>query len=139
MKQEKSAEIVNVTRMHKKTYAPQLYDLTELQREASRMFGYSPKETLSIMQSLYEHHKAVTYPRTDSRYLSSDIVETLPRQAQGCADEAVCAACDENLAFADQGRKIVCGRQQGLRSPRHYPDGANGVSRRFERQGTQDF
>ncbi|EJL42560.1 DNA topoisomerase III [Brevibacillus sp. CF112] len=78
LKQEKSAEVVDVTRTNKKTYAPQLYDLTELQRDANRMFGYSPKETLSIMQSLYEHHKAVTYPRTDSRYLSSDIVETLP-------------------------------------------------------------
>ncbi|TGV00910.1 DNA topoisomerase III, partial [Mesorhizobium sp. M00.F.Ca.ET.186.01.1.1] len=78
LKQEKSAEVSEVTRAHKKTYAPQLYDLTELQRDANRMFGYSPKETLSIMQSLYEHHKAVTYPRTDSRYLSADIVETLP-------------------------------------------------------------
>ncbi|NRS51209.1 MULTISPECIES: DNA topoisomerase III [Brevibacillus] len=78
LKQEKNAEVIEITRAHKKTYAPQLYDLTELQRDANRMFGYSPKQTLSIMQGLYEHHKAVTYPRTDSRYLSADIVETLP-------------------------------------------------------------
>ena len=78
LKQAKSAEVVEVAKAHKKTYAPQLYDLTELQRDANRIFGYSAKETLSILQGLYEHHKVVTYPRTDSRYLSSDIVDTLP-------------------------------------------------------------
>ncbi|MCG6521971.1 DNA topoisomerase, partial [Vibrio parahaemolyticus] len=44
---------------------------------ANKMFGFSAKETLSIMQKLYEHHKVLTYPRTDSRYLTSDIVGTL--------------------------------------------------------------
>ncbi|MCM3077744.1 DNA topoisomerase III [Brevibacillus invocatus] len=78
LKQEKSAEVIEVTKAHKKSFAPQLYDLTELQRDANKMFGYSAKETLSVMQGLYEHHKVVTYPRTDSRYLSADIVETLP-------------------------------------------------------------
>jgi len=73
----KEAEIVEVAKTLKKSYAPQLYDLTELQRDANKLFGYSAKETLSIMQSLYENHKVLTYPRTDSRYLSSDIVETL--------------------------------------------------------------
>lgn len=80
LKQEKSAEVIEVAKAHKKTFAPQLYDLTELQRDANRLFGYSAKETLSIMQGLYEHHKVVTYPRTDSRYLSADIVETLPER-----------------------------------------------------------
>ena len=61
----------------KKNPAPFLYDLTELQRDANKMFGYSAKETLSIMQRLYEHHKVLTYPRTDSRYLTDDIVDTL--------------------------------------------------------------
>ncbi|WP_400164437.1 DNA topoisomerase III [Brevibacillus sp. TJ4] len=78
LKKEQSAEVAEVAKAHKKTYAPQLYDLTELQRDANRIFGYSAKETLSILQGLYEHHKVVTYPRTDSRYLSGDIVETLP-------------------------------------------------------------
>lgn len=78
LKQEQSAEVIEITKAHKKTFAPQLYDLTELQRDANRIFGFSAKETLSIMQGLYEHHKVVTYPRTDSRYLSADIVETLP-------------------------------------------------------------
>lgn len=61
----------------KQTAAPMLYDLTELQRDANKLYGYSPKQTLNIMQKLYEQHKALTYPRTDSRYLTSDIVPTL--------------------------------------------------------------
>ena len=70
-------KIVKVNKSHKKKYSPALYDLTELQRDANKIFGYSAKETLSIMQKLYEHHKILTYPRTDSRYLTDDIVETL--------------------------------------------------------------
>lgn len=74
----------SVEKKAKKTYAPALYDLTELQREANRRFGYSAKETLNIMQRLYEHHKVLTYPRTDSRYLSSDIVPTLKERIEAC-------------------------------------------------------
>ena len=74
---DKELKIVDVSENIKKKYSPQLYDLTELQRDANRIFGYSAKETLSIMQKLYEHHKVLTYPRTDSRYLTSDIVDTL--------------------------------------------------------------
>ena len=73
----KDLKIVDVKKSNKKKYAPSLYDLTELQRDANKMFGYSAKETLSIMQKLYEHHKVITYPRTDSRYLTDDIVDTL--------------------------------------------------------------
>ncbi|RFU69148.1 DNA topoisomerase III [Peribacillus saganii] len=78
----KSAEVVEVDRTRKKSYAPGLYDLTELQRDANKLFGYSAKETLSIMQRLYESHKVLTYPRTDSRYLSSDLVDTLKERLQ---------------------------------------------------------
>ncbi|MBS5064189.1 MAG: DNA topoisomerase III [Hungatella hathewayi] len=69
--------VEDVKRAPKKTYAPQLYDLTELQRDANKRFDYSAKETLNIMQRLYENHKVLTYPRTDSRYISTDIVPTL--------------------------------------------------------------
>ena len=63
--------MTSVEKVSKKQNAPGLYDLTELQRDASsRRFGYSAKETLNIMQRLYENHKVLTYPRTDSRYLS---------------------------------------------------------------------
>lgn len=56
--------------------APQLYDLTTLQREANGRFGFSARRTLQLAQSLYERHKALTYPRTDSRYLPDDYVAT---------------------------------------------------------------
>ena len=74
---DKDLKIVDVKKSNKKKYSPALYDLTELQRDANKIFGYSAKETLSIMQKLYEHHKVLTYPRTDSRYLTDDIVDTL--------------------------------------------------------------
>lgn len=80
----KQAEIIEVHKVHKKSFSPALYDLTELQRDANKIFGFSAKETLSIMQKLYETHKALTYPRTDSRYLSTDIVETLKDRVKAC-------------------------------------------------------
>lgn len=75
--QNNKLKITNITTNNKKSYAPLLYDLTELQRDANKIYGFSAKETLSIMQSLYEYHKVLTYPRTDSRYLTEDIVPTL--------------------------------------------------------------
>ena len=78
------AKVVSIDRKAKKSFAPALYDLTELQRDANKIFGYSAKETLKIMQGLYESHKVLTYPRTDSRYLSSDIVSTLPERLKAC-------------------------------------------------------
>ena len=71
-------------RTSKKQPAPGLFDLTELQREANRRFGYSAKETLNICQRLYENHKVLTYPRTDSRYLSADVVDTLKERLSAC-------------------------------------------------------
>jgi len=84
LKTAKEATVTEVDKAIKKKYAPQLYDLTELQRDANKRYGYSPKETLSIMQRLYEEHKVLTYPRTDSRYISTDIVPTLPERLRGC-------------------------------------------------------
>lgn len=80
----KDAAVVEVEKTYKKTFSPQLYDLTELQRDANRIFGYSAKETLSLMQRLYENYKVLTYPRTDSRYVSSDIVDTLKDRIKAC-------------------------------------------------------
>ncbi|TMU87682.1 DNA topoisomerase III [Bacillus sp. BHET2] len=77
LKDNKQITIQSVKKALKKTYAPSLYNLTELQRDAHKIFGFSAKETLSIMQKLYEQHKLVTYPRTDSKHLSSDMVSTL--------------------------------------------------------------
>ncbi len=81
----KDGQVIQVKRSPEKTAAPLLYDLTELQREANRRFDYSAKETLNIMQRLYENHKVLTYPRTDSRYLTSDIVPTLKERLRACS------------------------------------------------------
>jgi len=59
-----------------------LYDLTELQRHANRLFGFSAQHTLDTAQALYERHKLISYPRTDSRHLSQDVAGTLPRIVQ---------------------------------------------------------
>ena len=69
-------KVISVEKKSKKIPAPGLYDLTELQRDANKKFGFSAKETLNIMQRLYENHKVLTYPRTDSRYIGTDIVPT---------------------------------------------------------------
>ncbi len=78
----KMFRITQIQVIPKKTPPPLLYDLTELQRDANKLYQYSPKETLSIMQRLYENHKILTYPRTDSRYLTDDIVPTLRERLQ---------------------------------------------------------
>ncbi|SCI91487.1 DNA topoisomerase 3 [uncultured Flavonifractor sp.] len=76
----KTGVLTQVKRTWKQTPPPPAYDLTELQRDANRKYAYSAKETLSIMQNLYEIHKVLTYPRTDSRYISDDVVPTLPER-----------------------------------------------------------
>lgn len=79
-----NAIVADIEKKPKKSFAPGLYDLTELQRDANKIFGYSAKETLNIMQKLYEQHKVLTYPRTDSRFISQDIVATLPERLKAC-------------------------------------------------------
>src|SRR5699024_2781042 len=81
---KKLAVIIQLSKTKKKTFAPLLYDLTELQREANKRYQYSAKQTLNIMQRLYETHKVLTYPRTDSRYLTSDIVPTIKERLKAC-------------------------------------------------------
>ncbi len=79
------AVVSEITKSSKKTAPPLLYDLTELQRDANKKYHFSAKETLNIMQRLYENHKVLTYPRTDSRYLTSDVVETLHERLAACS------------------------------------------------------
>lgn len=73
----KNAAVESVEKEEKKTPPPLLYDLTELQRDCNKKYGFSAQTTLSIVQDLYEKRKMVTYPRTDSRYLSDDMVPRL--------------------------------------------------------------
>lgn len=76
----KTGVLTEVRRAYRQTPPPAAYDLTELQRDANKKYAYSAKETLSLMQSLYERHKLLTYPRTDSRYISDDVTATLPER-----------------------------------------------------------
>ena len=82
--QNSTLEITSVTKKPRKSYAPGLYDLTTLQREANQKYGFSAKETLNIMQRLYENHKVLTYPRTDSRYIGRDVVPTIKERLKAC-------------------------------------------------------
>ena len=75
----KTGRVTHAETMRKRDLPPQLYDLTSLQRDANRMLGFTADKTLKTAQSLYETHKALTYPRTDSRYLPPDMI---PRVVQ---------------------------------------------------------
>jgi DNA topoisomerase III len=104
-------KITEVRREKKRESAPLLYDLTELQRDANRHYGFSAKQTLNIMQRLYEVYKLLTYPRTDSRYLTADIVPTLP----------------ERLRSIDIGPYSAFAKaalQRGVHASRHFVDDA---------------
>ena len=78
----KTARITALKKQVRQIPPPAAYDLTELQRDANKKYAYSAKETLNLIQSLYERHKLLTYPRTDSRYISDDVVPTLPERLQ---------------------------------------------------------
>jgi DNA topoisomerase-3 len=73
----RSGTITKLEKKEQREKAPMLYDLTTLQREANNRYGFSAKRTLAAAQRLYEEHKALTYPRTNSRYLPSDVVEEI--------------------------------------------------------------
>ena len=89
---------------------PLLYDLTELQREASRRYDYSAKETLTIMQRLYENHKVLTYPRTDSRYITSDIVPTLKERLRACSVGPYRPLAGKLVKSASSHKASFCGQ-----------------------------
>src|SRR6266480_4466114 len=71
------ASIESIASETRRMAPPLFYDLTELQRHANRLFGFSAQKTLDIAQTLYECHKLISYPRTDSRHLSQDVAGTL--------------------------------------------------------------
>lgn len=76
-----TGEILSLEEKENRQAPPLLYDLTELQRQANKIYGYSAQETLEIAQALYEKHKLISYPRTDSRHLSESVMQTLPKIA----------------------------------------------------------
>ncbi|HEY9754293.1 MAG TPA: DNA topoisomerase 3 [Oculatellaceae cyanobacterium] len=71
--------VLSVVTTEKKNRPPALYDLLTLQKDANKRFGYTAQETLTIAQSLYEEYKLISYPRTESRHISEDMVKELPR------------------------------------------------------------
>ncbi|SBV95118.1 DNA topoisomerase 3 [uncultured Eubacteriales bacterium] len=101
----KTGILTEVKKAYKQVPPPSAYDLTELQRDANKKYAYSAKETLSLMQSLYENHKILTYPRTDSRYISDDVVATLPERLSAVAVEG----------YKDLARQILKNRPLSTR------------------------
>ena len=99
--QNKTGLVQSVAEKVQQKPAPLLYDLTELQREANSRYGYSAKKTLSLVQSLYEVHKIVSYPRTDCKYLSSDLKATLKDRLKAMQ------AIDDASKYLQAGAKVV--------------------------------
>ena len=83
------AKVVRVEKKPRVEQPKLLFDLTQLQREANSQFGFTAKRTLAAAQSLYDTHKLLTYPRTNSKYLTSDMVDSL----RGIVKDALAAYC----------------------------------------------
>ncbi|MEY3015262.1 MAG: hypothetical protein RIT45_3997 [Pseudomonadota bacterium] len=129
----KDAEVVYVARKEARERAPLLYDLTALQREANRRFKLSAARTLEIAQSLYETHKLLTYPRTDSRHLSTAVAETLPDVLRSLRFGPYGEAADHALSAAPLGRRFVDDAEVGD----HHaiiPTGVDPRSRNLDRE-----
>jgi DNA topoisomerase III len=106
-----SASVLSVVTEEKKSKPPGLYDLLNLQKDANRRFGYTAQETLDIAQSLYEEHKILSYPRTESRYLSTDMLPELPK---------ILAALPQQ--WATHAQAAIAALQNGLQLSKSYVD-----------------
>ena len=108
-KKDRSGKVKRIESLEKRDSVPLLYDLTELQRDANTALGFSAKETLDTLQRLYEVHKIVTYPRTDSRYITPDIVPTLKDRVKALQGTAFSRIVDEYLehGFATDNPRFV--------------------------------
>ena len=114
-----------ITKLEKKEQrekAPMLYDLTTLQREANTRYGFSARRTLAAAQRLYEEHKALTYPRTNSRYLTTDMVEEIKPIAELVG---IARGVPRGRRVRDRPRRAAAGprgqRREGHRPPRDHP------------------
>ena len=121
--QGQPGEITKLETSTKKERAPLLYDLTSLQREANTRYGFSARRTLAAAQRLYEEHKALTYPRTNSRFLPGDMVGELKPTA---ALVGTPARVRPRRGVRDRARRAAARprgqRRQGHRPPRDHPD-----------------
>ncbi len=112
------AAVESIRSETKRMPPPLLYDLTELQRHANRLYGFSAKKTLGLAQALYEQKKLISYPRTDSRHLSADVAATLSeivRVIQGPYEDRLAPGTGERPLG-----QALRGRRQGHRPPRHH-------------------
>ncbi|SCS73149.1 DNA topoisomerase III [Staphylococcus caeli] len=98
------AQIEAINKTHKKAYPQQLYSLTDLQQDAYKRYHLGPKETLNTLQALYERHKLVTYPRTDSNYLTDDMVETLKDRLQAIMSTTLKPHAKQQMANSFSGK-----------------------------------
>jgi len=104
------AQIASVDSQTKKLPPPLLYDLTELQRHSNRLYGFSAQRTLDVAQALYEKHKLISYPRTDSRHLSSEVAKTLPAVVSAIAAPYAALLADGTGARPLSGRFVDDGK-----------------------------
>lgn len=107
IKPQPAGTVLSVETVEKKTKPPALYDLLTLQRDANKRFGYTAQETLDIAQNLYEEHKLISYPRTESRHISTDMVQELPRVLSAVLKQSITSQAARD-AFAEEG--IVPGK-----------------------------
>lgn len=106
---QKKGIVTRVDGKEQKVHAPKLYDLSSLQMDAGQMLGLTPKETLDTLQSLYEKHKAVSYPRTQCRYVSKEKAREFPEllQVVSVFPELDPSAVTENVKIVQKDRMIV--------------------------------
>ncbi len=102
-----AAHIESIEAQTKRMPPPTLYDLTELQRHANRLYGFSAKQTLDIAQGLYEKYKLISYPRTDSRHLTADIAVTLPKVVQAITPQYDAKLVAPGTGTRPLGRRYV--------------------------------
>ena len=103
----RSGRVAQADRRTVREPPPLLYDLTELQRRANRRYGLSAQRTLEVAQALYERHKLITYPRTDSRHLTPDVAATLPAILDAVATLDVYRPHVEAVGVPRPGRRVV--------------------------------
>lgn len=116
IKAAKKGKIKDVKKTRKKNNPNQLHDLAQLQIEANRAFGYSPTETLNIVQTLYQDRELLSYPRTDSRYITKNIASTIPAQLE------ILKAVDEFKPYLDMITKDADRMKKTLSNKRYVDD-----------------
>lgn len=98
--QNQAAVVLNIETKEKQILPPKLYDLTSLQKDANKILGYTAQQTLTYLQELYEN-KMVTYPRTDSNYLTNDMQETAVKLISVIIDKYTISHCDKNINISN--------------------------------------